>query len=50
MKENTLQDIVDQLNQVIENLEFFIESEAMDTEYLCQKLEEIRDTISETID
>jgi hypothetical protein len=49
MKENTLQDIVDQLETTIQDLSCFIESEELDVEDLTQRLDKIRDEIIRTI-
>ena len=50
MKENTLQDVVDQITVAIENLSYFIESEELDVVDLMDRLEEIKTEIEETLD
>ena len=50
MKENTLQDVVDQIIVAIENLGYFIESEELDVVDLMDRLEDIKTEIQETLD
>jgi len=50
MKENTLQDVADQIAEVVEALGYFIESEELDVVDLMNRLEEIKAEIEETLD
>ena len=50
MKENTLQDVADDITGVIGSLAYFVESEALDVNGLMDRLEAIRSEIEETLD
>ena len=49
-KEITLYDVIEQIKQTEMLLEQFIESEELDIEDLCQRLDEISEEIAETLD
>lgn len=50
MKENTLYDVADKITEVVSDLAYFIESEALDVVDLMDRLEDIRSKIEETLD
>ena len=50
MTEKTLYDVVNQIDKATKDLSYFIESEELDVEYLCQQLDHIRDKIMKTLD
>jgi hypothetical protein len=50
MKENTLYNIADKITEVISDLTYFSESEALDVIDLQDRLEAIRAEIEETLD
>jgi hypothetical protein len=50
MKENTLYDIADKITEVVSDLNYFSESEALDVIGLMDRLEAIRSEIEETLD
>ena len=49
-KEKTLYDVVDQLNQVMEDLKYFTESEEMDVPMMILMLRVMKNKIRETLD
>ena len=50
MKENTLYDVVDKITEVISDLTYFSESEALNVMDIQDRLEVIRKEIEETLD
>ena len=50
MKENTLYDIADKITEVISDLTYFSESEALNVSNLQEQLEVIRAEIEKTLD
>ena len=50
MKENTLYDVADKITEVVSDLAYFSESEALDVIDLMDRLEAIRSEIEETLD
>ena len=50
MKENTLYDVADKITEIISDLSYFSESEALNVSDLLDRLEIIRAEIKKTLD